>query len=44
MLETVRQYGRERLNEAGETESTCAAHLRFYVAFVEVIHRPAPEN
>jgi tetratricopeptide (TPR) repeat protein len=35
MLETVRQYGRERLIEAEEANSTCGAHLRFYVAFTE---------
>ncbi len=31
MLETVRQYARERLVEADELESVCARHLDFYV-------------
>jgi len=35
MLETVRQYAQDRLNEAGETEATRNRHLQFYVAFAE---------
>jgi predicted ATPase/DNA-binding SARP family transcriptional activator/Tfp pilus assembly protein PilF len=31
LLETVRQYARERLIEADELESVCARHLDFYV-------------
>lgn len=31
LLETVREYARERLIEAGELESVCARHLDFYV-------------
>jgi non-specific serine/threonine protein kinase len=35
MLETVRQYAHERLNEAGEGEATRNRHLEFYVALAE---------
>jgi non-specific serine/threonine protein kinase len=35
MLETVRQYAQERLNEAQETESTRNRHVDFYVALAE---------
>jgi len=42
MLETVRQYGRERLSEAGETDSARDSHLRFYVAFAEAAAAKLP--
>jgi predicted ATPase/DNA-binding winged helix-turn-helix (wHTH) protein len=35
MLETVRQYAQDRLNEAGEAEATRKRHLDFYVALAE---------
>ncbi len=34
LLETVRQYARERLREADELESVCARHLDFYVSLM----------
>jgi predicted ATPase/DNA-binding winged helix-turn-helix (wHTH) protein len=35
MLETVRQYAHDRMNEAGEGEVTRNRHLEFYVALAE---------
>jgi non-specific serine/threonine protein kinase len=35
MLETVRQYAQDQLNEAGEAEPTRDCHLEFYVALAE---------
>jgi predicted ATPase len=35
LLETVRQYAQERLNDSGEGAEACARHLAFYVALVE---------
>ena len=35
MLETVRQYARDRLNEAGEAAATRTRHLDFYLAVAE---------
>jgi predicted ATPase/serine/threonine protein kinase/DNA-binding CsgD family transcriptional regulator len=35
MLETIREYGLERLVEAGETEATCEAHAAYYLALAE---------
>ncbi len=35
MLETVRQYAQDRLNEASEGTTTRSRHLEFYVAFAE---------
>lgn len=35
LLETVRQYGIERLTEAGEADAVREAHARFFVAFAE---------
>jgi non-specific serine/threonine protein kinase len=35
MLETVRQYAHDRLNEAGEGEATRNRHLEFHVALAE---------
>jgi predicted ATPase/DNA-binding SARP family transcriptional activator len=35
LLETVRQYGLERLAEAGETDAVRAAHARHFAAFAE---------
>ena len=32
MLETVRQYGRQRLAESGEEESVCERHLAYYTS------------
>jgi predicted ATPase/DNA-binding CsgD family transcriptional regulator len=40
MLETVRDFARARLVEAGETDATRDAHLAYFVAFAE---RVAPE-
>ena len=37
LLETVRQYAQERLDEAGETESVRDAHARWCAAFVEAV-------
>jgi non-specific serine/threonine protein kinase len=35
LLETVRQYARERLEESGERNEVCGRHLAFYLAFGE---------
>jgi non-specific serine/threonine protein kinase len=35
MLETVRQYALERLNQSGEGDAACTRHLEFYVALAE---------
>ena len=35
LLETVRQYAQERLNESGEGDATRARHLAFYLALAE---------
>lgn len=35
MLETVRQYAEERLNEAGESDEARTRHLRYYIALAE---------
>lgn len=35
MLETLRQYGRERLVENGEAEATREAHLRYFLCLAE---------
>jgi predicted ATPase/DNA-binding SARP family transcriptional activator len=39
MLETLREYGRERLTEAGEAEETAERHARWYL---ELAERAAP--
>jgi predicted ATPase/DNA-binding SARP family transcriptional activator len=39
MLETLREYGRERLIEAGEAEATAGRHARWYL---ELADRAAP--
>lgn len=35
MLETIRQYGLEKLDQAGESESVRSRHLKHYLAFCE---------
>jgi predicted ATPase/DNA-binding SARP family transcriptional activator len=35
MLETIREYGHEKLSEAGELESTRDAHARYFAALAE---------
>ena len=35
MLETIREYGLERLEESGETEATRRAHTEFFLALVD---------
>ena len=35
VLETLRQYGRERLEEAGEVDRLADAHLRYFLAMAE---------
>jgi len=35
LLETVREYGREKLDESGETDSQQKQHAEFYVRFAE---------
>jgi predicted ATPase len=35
MLETLREYGRERLQEAGEAEETREKHLEFFLGLAE---------
>ncbi len=35
LLETIREYGLERLAQAGETEATREAHAAYYLALVE---------
>ncbi len=37
LLETIRQYGEERLNETGETERWQARHADYYVGFLQQI-------
>ena len=37
LLETIRQYGEERLDEAGETERWRARHADYYVGFLQQI-------
>lgn len=37
LLETLRQYGAERLKERGETESICLRHALYYVELAEEI-------
>jgi non-specific serine/threonine protein kinase len=46
MLETIREFGRERLAESGEEGTTRAAHAAFFVRFAEGLHpnRVAPEE
>ncbi|HEY1346762.1 MAG TPA: DUF4062 domain-containing protein [Streptosporangiaceae bacterium] len=47
LLETIRQYGEERLDEAGETGRWRARHASYYAAFLRRIrdyaHDPNPE-
>jgi predicted ATPase/class 3 adenylate cyclase len=35
LLETVRQYAQERLNETSERDPTCKRHLQFYLTLAE---------
>jgi predicted ATPase/class 3 adenylate cyclase len=35
LLETVRQYARERLDESHEADAACSRHLAYYVALAE---------
>jgi predicted ATPase/class 3 adenylate cyclase len=35
LLETMRQYAQERLDESGERDRACDNHLRFYLEFAE---------
>ena len=35
MLETLREYAREKLDESGETERLCQRHRDFFIAFAE---------
>jgi predicted ATPase len=35
LLETVRQYAQERLNESGEGDEVCTRHLTFYLTLAE---------
>jgi len=39
LLETIRQYGEERLAEAGETDPLRARHADYYIEFAGGIHR-----
>ena len=39
MLETVRQYGHEKLQEAGEGEWIAAQHLAYYLKLAETSER-----
>jgi len=47
LLETIRQYGEERLTEAGETERWRARHAGYYAGFLQRVrdhaHDPQPE-
>ena len=40
MLETIREYALEKLDEAGELEATRTAHARY---FAELVERAEPE-
>ena len=42
MLVSIREYGLERLSEAGEAETTAAKHAQFFAAFVQRL-RPLAE-
>jgi tetratricopeptide (TPR) repeat protein len=45
LLETIRQYGEERLDEAGETDRWQARHADYYVGFLQQIrHRGRREE
>ncbi len=46
LLETVRQYARDRLMESGEAERLRAAHQSFFLAFAEeaIGHYSGPEQ
>jgi predicted ATPase/class 3 adenylate cyclase len=39
LLETIRQYGEERLAEAGETDTRRARHADYYIEFAGVAYR-----
>ena len=39
LLETIRQYGEERLAEAGETDTLRARHADHYIEFAGIAHR-----
>jgi len=47
LLETIRQYGEERLNQAGETERWRARHASYYAGLLRQVrdhaHDPNPE-
>ena len=38
LLETIRQYGEDRLEEHGETETLRARHGEYFTDFVELVH------
>ena len=42
LLETLRQYGADRLADAGETEATRERHARHFLAFAERVAPGAP--
>src|SRR5262245_45744482 len=46
LLETVRQYARDRLREAGETEAVRRRHLSFFLELAEEaeLHLTGPEQ
>jgi tetratricopeptide (TPR) repeat protein len=44
LLETIRQYGTEKLHESGELEYRIARHLTYYLQFAEAIKPDPLEN
>ena len=46
LLETIRQYARERLSESGEEEGVCARHLDYFTALAEHadLELPGPKH
>jgi len=44
LLETIRQYGEERLDQAGETERWHARHAGYYASFLTHVREPARDR
>lgn len=44
MMETIREYAGEKLEESGELDSTCARHCDFFLRFAENAEQKTPGN